>query len=66
MPTADAALHTSPYFSSSDGERTSTRCLEDIGVEAVLGAMIEQKRRATQPSQEADADDTSEVFVKAR
>jgi hypothetical protein len=28
----------------------STRRLDEVGVEAVLGAMIEQKRRASQPS----------------
>ena len=33
-----------------DDERGSARHLEDVGVEAVLGAMIEQKRRASQPS----------------
>jgi hypothetical protein len=51
MPTADATL-LPPAFSSSDSaeERGSARHLEDVGVEAVLGAMIEQKRRASQPS----------------
>lgn len=51
MPTADATL-LPPAFSSSDPveERGSARRLDDIGVEAVLGAMIEQKRRASQPS----------------
>lgn len=61
---------------------SSVRHLEEVGVEAVLGAMIEQKRRASQPSYPAvdlasldDEDDgpateraptRSEVFLKAR
>ena len=51
MPTADATL-LPPAFLSSDSveERGSARRLDDVGVEAVLGAMIEQKRRASQPS----------------
>lgn len=51
MPTADATL-LPPAFLSSDPveERGSARRLDDVGVEAVLGAMIEQKRRASQPS----------------
>jgi hypothetical protein len=51
MPTADATL-LPPFFSSSDPveERGSARTLDHVGVEAVLGAMIEQKRRASQPS----------------
>jgi hypothetical protein len=51
MPTADATL-LPPAFSSSESaaERGSARRLDDVGVEAVLGAMIEQKRRSSQPS----------------
>lgn len=54
MPTADATLlpPAPPAFSSSEPaeERGSARRLDDVGVEAVLGAMIEQKRRSSQPS----------------
>ncbi len=54
MPTADATLLPPAFqtFGSSDPaeERGSARRLDDVGVEAVLGAMIEQKRRASQPS----------------
>lgn len=59
MPTADATLLPPPYesTSSSSGRASgrahaegSVRHLEEVGVEAVLGAMIEQKRRASQPS----------------
>ena len=54
MPTADATLLPPAFSSFSDSdpasERGSARHLEDVGVEAVLGAMIEQKRRASQPS----------------
>ncbi len=52
MPTADATL-LPPAFSSAAStaeDRKSARHLEDVGVHAVLGAMIEQKRRASQPS----------------
>lgn len=54
MPTADATL-LPPPFSHDDpvepiSQRGSARRLDDVGVEAVLGAMIEQKRRASQPS----------------
>jgi len=67
MPTADAIL-LPPAFSDettaprSDAERASARHLEDVGVHAVLGAMIEQKRRASQPSFAAiDLPPTSEA-----
>lgn len=51
MPTADATLLPPPFYSSDPAEeRDSARHLDDVGVEAVLGAMIEQKRRASQPS----------------
>ena len=57
MPTADATLLPPVYASSSPSsslhdsdDRGSARRLDEIGVEAVLGAMIEQKRRSSQPS----------------
>jgi hypothetical protein len=57
MPTADATLLPPAYLSHErdrdrdrEDERGSARHLDDVGVEAVLGAMIEQKRRASQPS----------------
>ncbi|MDB4939564.1 MAG: hypothetical protein JWP87_6536 [Labilithrix sp.] len=52
MPTADAVLLPPPLPSpaSSAEERGSARRLDEVGVEAVLGAMIEQKKRASQPS----------------
>lgn len=50
MPTADVTLLPPPFPSSSfDDEPHSAHSLEAVGVEAVLGAMIEQ-RRASQPS----------------
>jgi serine/threonine protein kinase HipA of HipAB toxin-antitoxin module len=56
MPTADATiLPPAPVpgqrerHDSAD-ERGSVRRLDEVGVEAVLGAMIEQKRRSSQPS----------------
>ena len=50
MPTADATLLPPPFSSSSfDDEPHSAHSLEAVGVETVLGAMIEQ-RRASQPS----------------
>jgi hypothetical protein len=78
MPTADATL-LPPAFSSSSSsslygesaeERGSARSLDAVGVGTVLGAMIEQKRRASQPSfespvlpptQAAAPDETSET-----
>jgi hypothetical protein len=54
MPTADATLLPPPFLSHDRDDRehepASARHLEDVGVEAILGAMIEQKRRASQPS----------------
>ncbi len=54
MPTADATLLPPAFTSAAPDataeERRSARHLEDVGVHAVLGAMIEQKRRASQPS----------------
>jgi hypothetical protein len=54
MPTADATLLPPAFASAAPAEtaeeRRSARHLEDVGVHAVLGAMIEQKRRASQPS----------------
>ena len=50
MPTADATLLPPPFSSSSlDDEPHSGRRLDAVGVETVLGAMI-QHRRASQPS----------------
>lgn len=62
MPTADATLLLPPPFNDSDEAQSdasdfgalragnSPRHLDHVGVEAVLGAMIEQKRRASQPA----------------
>ena len=57
MPTADATLLPPPYSSSSFStseeraeEHGSHRSLDDVGVETILGAMHEQKRRSSQPS----------------
>jgi hypothetical protein len=50
MPTADATLLPPAFLSEHEDERRSARHLDDVGVEAVLGAMIEQKRRSSQPS----------------
>ena len=59
MPTADATLLLPPPFNDSDETAedtrpmravTSPRHLDHVGVETVLGAMIEQKRRASQPA----------------
>lgn len=55
MPTADATLLLPPPFNDADDTGpmralASPRHLDHVGVETVLGAMIEQKRRASQPS----------------
>jgi hypothetical protein len=55
MPTADATLLLPPPFNDADDTGpmraiTSPRHLDHVGVENVLGAMIEQKRRASQPA----------------
>jgi hypothetical protein len=72
MPTPDANVISSPRPSD---ERGSSRRLDDIGVETVLGAMIEQKHRSSRPDFSAfpafDLDlepheEVSGVFVKAR
>jgi hypothetical protein len=53
MPTADATLLPPPFSSSradsGDDGPHSVRSLHEVGVETVLGAMIEH-RRASQPS----------------
>jgi hypothetical protein len=79
MPTAGATLLPPPYScSAATADESSVRHLEEVGVESILGAMIEQKqRRASQPSypalSEADLErhdarvpSRSEVFLKAR
>ncbi|MBS2015124.1 MAG: hypothetical protein JST00_19695 [Deltaproteobacteria bacterium] len=52
MPTADATLlppaHTDDDASFDD--RGSTRHIEDVGAHAVLGAMVEAKKRASIPA----------------
>jgi hypothetical protein len=48
MATADATILPPAYDLSTD--RDSVKHLEDVGVGTILGAMIEQKRRASQPS----------------
>lgn len=61
MPTADATLLLPPPLSDDSdhslassarafGDGGTARHLDHVGVETVLGAMIEQKRRASQPS----------------
>jgi hypothetical protein len=51
LPPAHAdARHPSSYSASAAEERGSVRRLDEVGVEAVLGAMIEQKRRSSRPS----------------
>ena len=86
MTTADATLLPPPLSSSplgSDDETPhSVRSLHDVGVETVLGAMIQHRRasqpsfvsvvvpRGARPSDEGEptqrAPTTSEVFLKAR
>jgi hypothetical protein len=78
---ADATLLPAPLghdpSDASDAREPFSRHLHQVGVEAVLGAMIEQKRRASQPSMAAvvvgasggtdgRAPLRSEVFLKAR
>ena len=73
MPTADATLLPPPYSSSAScaedldqlhqPERASARRLDEVGVENILGAMIEQKRRASQPSFAAIELDSLEPFA---
>jgi hypothetical protein len=77
MPTADATLLPPAY----DNDDRSNRHLEDVGAHAVLGAMVEAKKRASIPAAieldesalEFDRDverprgpAVSEVFLKAR
>lgn len=81
MPTADATLLPPAPTDNEPFERGSTRHIEDIGAHAVLGAMVEAKKRASIPAIELEesADDfdrdivdsprapsVSEVFLKAR
>jgi hypothetical protein len=72
MPTADATLLLPPPFNDADdtGQMralASARHLDHVGVETVLGAMIEQKRRASQPSLPAyrEGSGTNEVDSEA-
>lgn len=46
MPTADATLLPPAY----DDDDRSNRHLEDVGAHAVLGAMVEAKKRASVPA----------------
>ncbi len=78
MPTADATLLLPPPFNDSDETpdgtgptraMTSPRHLDHVGVETVLGAMIEQKRRASQPAfaayREGSGTDEVELYEDA-
>jgi len=72
MPTADATLLLPPPFNDADDTGpmralASPRHLDHVGVETVLGAMIEQKRRASQPSLPAyrEGSGTDEVDARA-
>jgi hypothetical protein len=61
MPTGDATL-----LPPVETDRSSSRTLDDIGVGAVLGAMIEQRKfRSSRPPAEElaaiDPDDTAEI-----
>ena len=78
MPTADAKLLPPPFPREPD----SDQCLDSVGPIAVLGAMVEQKNRASRPPAEeiqgviddGDADETkprkvpqySDAFIKVR
>lgn len=81
MPTADATLLPPAPTDNDTFERGSTRHIEDVGAHAVLGAMVEAKKRASIPAIELEesADEfdrdivdaprspsVSEVFLKAR
>jgi hypothetical protein len=71
MPTADATLLLPPPFNDADdtGQMralASARHLDHVGVETVLGAMIEQKRRASQPSFPAYREGSGTNEVDAR
>lgn len=78
MATADAKLLPPPFPKEPD----SDQCLDSVGPLAVLGAMVEQKNRASRPPAEeivsldddGDADETqprklpqySDVYIKVR
>jgi len=71
MPTADATLLLPPPFTDADETGpmraiASPRHLDHVGVGTVLGAMIEQKRRASQPSLPAyrEGSGTNEVELR--
>ena len=70
MPTADATLLLPPPFTYDDDEALAHEAeahLHGVGVEAVLGAMIAQKRRASQPAFPAyrEGSGTNEVDERA-
>lgn len=46
MPTADATILPPPPFD----DRGSVRHLDEVGVDTVLGSLLEQKRRASESS----------------
>lgn len=50
MPTADATLLPPPAYDYDACDDRSTRHIEDVGAHAVLGAMVEAKKRASIPA----------------
>lgn len=73
-PSVDATLLPPPPSSDTSlgayDEDASTRSLDEVGVEAVLGAMIEQRKRSSRPaaSELADLHDVDETpsYMKVR
>lgn len=53
----------SPFERDDLDERGSTRSLDEIGVGAVLGAMIEQRKRSSRPAacEVSDAESTGQL-----
>jgi hypothetical protein len=74
-PTADATLLPPPHgYGDFADDRGSSRSLDEIGAVAVLGAMVEQRRRSSAPAaceieddlRSDEDDDDSDVVATQR
>ena len=66
-PTVDAHLAPDPdYAASFADDRGSSRSLDEVGAVAVLGAMVEQRKRASAPAFTSELDDADAVATQRR
>ena len=65
FPTLDTPSESAEHLTCSDDD-VSSRSLEDVGATAVLGAMVEQRRRSSSVPPPLEADDSDVIATQRR